>query len=71
MALTAPAEVPVMIGKRTGRAAPQQLRDALEHADLVGGARAAARQHQAERRRLVADAARASSRGAAESRLVS
>ncbi len=35
-------------GKRTRGTAPQQFRDALEHADLVGGARAAARQHQAQ-----------------------
>ncbi len=35
-------------GERTGRTAPQQIRDALEHADLVGRAGTAARQHQAE-----------------------
>ena len=36
-------------GKWAGGAAPHQFGDALEHADLVGGTRAAARQHQADR----------------------
>ena len=49
MALTAPAEVPVTIGKGLRAPRPKQLRDAFEHADLVGGARTAARQYEAAR----------------------
>src|SRR5450631_1653746 len=39
-------------GKRASRAAPQQSRDAFEHAHLIGRARATACQYQAELRCL-------------------
>ena len=54
VALTAPAEVPVTTGNGFDGARRQQIRDRPQHADLIGGPRAAARQHQSELRRGVA-----------------